>query len=112
VDRSEAAAQLAKAASLFEPCGARWRSKRVLATLGTLGHPGARSRTSLLRPPLSRREDEVVRLALHGITAREIGQELGIGERTVETHLANAYAKLGVSSRLDLARRAAQLGLN
>jgi DNA-binding CsgD family transcriptional regulator len=66
----------------------------------------------VLRPALSRREGEVVTLALHGITAREIAQELGIGERTVETHLANAYAKLGVSSRLDLARRASQLGFH
>jgi DNA-binding CsgD family transcriptional regulator len=36
---------------------------------------------------------------------------LFIGERTVETHLANAYTKLGVASKLDLVRRASELGI-
>jgi DNA-binding CsgD family transcriptional regulator len=52
-----------------------------------------------------------VRLAIEGHTAREIGARLHIGERTVETHLANAYVKLGVTSRFDLVRRAADLGV-
>jgi pimeloyl-ACP methyl ester carboxylesterase/DNA-binding CsgD family transcriptional regulator len=54
---------------------------------------------------LSRRQREVVRLAIHGLSAAEIADDLKIGERTVETHLANAYRKLGVSSRLELLRR-------
>jgi DNA-binding CsgD family transcriptional regulator len=53
----------------------------------------------------------VARLASEGCSAREIAQRLFIGERTVETHLANAYAKLGVASKLDLVRRARELGL-
>ncbi len=53
---------------------------------------------------LTRREREVVVLAVQGLTAREIGAQLFIGERTVETHLAHAYGKLGVRSKLDLVR--------
>jgi predicted transposase YbfD/YdcC len=44
------------------------------------------------------------RLGGGGLTAKAIGQRLHIGERTVETHLAHAYAKLGVRSRWELAR--------
>ena len=60
---------------------------------------------------LSRREMEVVRLAVQGESASEIGRHLFLSERTIETHLGNAYAKLGVSSKLELVRRAADLGL-
>jgi DNA-binding CsgD family transcriptional regulator len=54
--------------------------------------------------PLTRRERDVVLLAVHGLTARRIGEQLFIGERTVETHLANAYGKLGVRTKVELAR--------
>ena len=53
----------------------------------------------------------MVRLAVQGYTAREIGERLFIGKRTVETHLANAYAKLGVPSKRDLIKRSSELGL-
>lgn len=59
---------------------------------------------------LTRRELEVARLAAEGYTAAEIGRRLNIGDRTVESHLASAYSKLGISSRLQLIRMAARLG--
>ena len=55
---------------------------------------------------LTERERQVTRLAARGYTAREIGDELHIGRRTVETHLANAYDKLGVRSKRELVRAA------
>lgn len=60
---------------------------------------------------LTRREREVVALAAHGRTASEIADLLHIGERTVETHLANAYPKLGVRSKLELVKEAARFGV-
>ena len=51
---------------------------------------------------LTRRELEVAALASHGLTAAEIGSRLHISERTVESHLANAYAKLAIHSRAAL----------
>ncbi|MGQ0846327.1 MAG: response regulator [Sporichthyaceae bacterium] len=63
------------------------------------------------RDALTPRELQVARLAARGATAPEIARELFIGERTVESHLARSYVKLGVDSKLDLVRRAAELGL-
>jgi DNA-binding CsgD family transcriptional regulator len=60
---------------------------------------------------LTRRELEVARLAAEGYTAAEIGRRLNIVDRTVESHLANAYSKLGISSRLQLIRMASRLGV-
>jgi pimeloyl-ACP methyl ester carboxylesterase/DNA-binding CsgD family transcriptional regulator len=60
---------------------------------------------------LTRREREVVSLAVHGISARSIGEQLFISERTVESHIAHAYLKLGIRSRLELVRHAAEFGL-
>jgi DNA-binding CsgD family transcriptional regulator len=48
---------------------------------------------------------------VQGLSAREIGERLFIGERTAEMHIANAYRKLGVASRVELVRRAVELGL-
>ena len=53
---------------------------------------------------LTAREAEVAALAGLGQTAREISESLHISERTVETHLANAYPKLGVASKRELLR--------
>jgi DNA-binding CsgD family transcriptional regulator len=59
---------------------------------------------------LTRRELEVARLAAEGHTTPEIGRRLNIGNRTVESHLASAYSKLRIRSRLQLIRMASLLG--
>lgn len=111
-DRAAAAQALSEARAAYAGIGAALRHRRVDRLLAGLGHSGRRTRLSGLgAASLSPREREVARLALEGRTAREIGTQLLIGERTVETHLANAYAKLGVSSRLELVRRAAELDI-
>jgi DNA-binding CsgD family transcriptional regulator len=56
---------------------------------------------------LSPRERQVVRCVLEGKSNAAIGEELFIGLRTVESHLYGVYRKLGVKSRLQLARLAA-----
>lgn len=112
-DRSAAVGILRQAATGFETCAAVWRGDRVRATLRAVGGRGRRSATAGLGPSaLSRREWQVARLAAQGLTARDIGEQLFISERTVETHLANVYAKLGVRSKTELIRRASELGLN
>lgn len=60
---------------------------------------------------LTQREREVLSVAAEGLTAREIASRLGVRERTVTTHLARIYGKLGVGSRLAAIRLAARAGL-
>ena len=48
--------------------------------------------------------DPHARLAGDGLSTRDVAAELGISPRTVETHLASIYGKLGVSSRAELGR--------
>jgi DNA-binding NarL/FixJ family response regulator len=59
---------------------------------------------------LSPREHQVVRLVADGRTNDEIGAELGIGSKTVETHLARLFERLAVASRTELAMRAVREG--
>jgi DNA-binding NarL/FixJ family response regulator len=51
---------------------------------------------------LTAREREVLAWALRGAPSREIAEALTLGERTIETHLASIYRKLGVASRVEL----------
>lgn len=60
---------------------------------------------------LTERELEVLSVAAEGLTARQIAERLGVRERTVTTHLARIYRKLGVRSRLAAIRVAAASGL-
>jgi predicted ATPase/DNA-binding NarL/FixJ family response regulator len=56
-------------------------------------------------PQLSRRENEVATRIVRGLTNREIGQDLFISTRTVETHVKNILKKLNAKNRMDLALR-------
>ena len=59
---------------------------------------------------LTDREIDVLKLAAEGLTNRGIGRQLSISDRTVQGHLANIYAKLGVASRTEAVTKALQLG--
>jgi DNA-binding NarL/FixJ family response regulator len=60
---------------------------------------------------LTEREREVLSVAAEGLTSRQIADRLGVRERTVTTHLARIYGKLGVGNRLSAIRSAARSGL-
>jgi DNA-binding NarL/FixJ family response regulator len=72
----------------------------------------------LLRPhsagagrSLGRRERQVVRMYAAGKDYREIAREIGTSPSTVRNQLRSGFRKLGVSSKLDLARRLDEAGL-
>src|SRR4051812_28689202 len=60
---------------------------------------------------LTRRERDVLHLLVAGQTDRAIGDELFIGRRTVETHVASILNKLGLGSRTAAAAYAVRIGL-
>ncbi len=95
---------------------ARASLEQAAAEFEDLGSPGwahqARSeheRVGRRRPQasdgLTATERRVVELAADGLANKEIALSLSVSVRTVEVHLKHAYAKLGVRSRTQLARR-------
>jgi DNA-binding CsgD family transcriptional regulator len=86
------------AATAFETTGALAWGHRARAELGRLG---GRTRSEGLTPA----ERRVAALVAEGHTNREVAAALFLGERTVASHLSRVYAKLGIRSRTELARR-------
>jgi DNA-binding NarL/FixJ family response regulator len=107
--RDPAAAELERAARELEACGAlRYRdeAERELRKLGRHIHrrtrPGKADGTAI--ETLTEREHQLARLVVDRKTNPEIAAELFLSQKTVETHLRNIFRKLGVTSRVELAR--------
>ena len=105
-NRACATEVLLAAESAFDRFGAmRWRDDAV-RTLRQLGHRvrrPARDATPGTLGPLTAREREIARLVATGHTNREVAEQLVLSAKTIEAHLRNIYAKLGVRSRVELA---------
>jgi DNA-binding CsgD family transcriptional regulator len=104
-----AAEAFAEAARAFDTEGLRSRSAaaarrrdELLAVCGPVRTPALRDVAA--RAELTRREREVVELALQGATNKEIADRLFVSVRTAEGHLYRAMTKLGVTERSELAR--------
>ncbi len=82
----------------FEQLGAATWVEKARSELGRIG---GRRREEGLTPA----ERRVAALVAEGRTNREVAAALFVTERTVAGHLSNVYAKLGVRSRTELARR-------
>jgi DNA-binding NarL/FixJ family response regulator len=62
-------------------------------------------------PALTERETDVLRLVAKGLTARQIGERLGVSHRTVESHVQSTLRKLQLHNRVQLARYAIEQGI-
>lgn len=82
---------------------------RYLSALSAARSAGWRA--DLLREQLSNRETQVLDRLANGGTNASIADELGISPETVQTHVRNLMAKLGVESRLQAVTLALRLGL-
>jgi two-component system response regulator NreC len=61
--------------------------------------------------PLTPRERQVFERVARGETHRVIGEQLGIGKKSVDTYRARVYQKLGISSRAELVNLALEAGV-
>jgi DNA-binding CsgD family transcriptional regulator len=96
LERPEQALEYAvRASDIFERLGTDRDAARAGKVVAALG---GRS-TALKRAGLTAREMDVLSLVAEGLSNRQIAQRLIVSEHTVHRHLANVYAKLGVSSR-------------
>jgi DNA-binding NarL/FixJ family response regulator len=92
---------------------ARWRGWRVEeleAVRSALGI-GPASTTSLA-DSLTPREREVVALLAEGLTNADLARRLYISPKTAAVHVSNVLAKLGMSSRTEVAAWAIRAGLD
>ena len=104
-----AAAELERAAEAFDSFGcARYRAaaelelRRLGRTIHHRTRPGKPNGLGVAA--LTERELQLARLVVDRKTNPEIAAALFLSQKTVETHLRNTFRKLGVSSRVELAR--------
>lgn len=74
-----------------------------VAAAGGVSFPAAVLRSAAAHHPPSPRERQIVALVCTGAANSEIGLRLHISDKTVETHLANLFARYSVTSRTQLA---------
>ncbi len=106
-DRSQAEIELQDAEAELGACGAERLREEAARELRRLGH---RATARQRRAPggaglgaLSGRERDIADLVAKGRTNQEIGDELFLAAKTVEGHLTNVFAKLGVTTRAEVA---------
>ena len=103
-DRGGAIAQFERAAEAFEACGASRRRDEAERELRRLGRTVYRRSGASGLVSLTARELEIARLVVDRQTNTQIAATLFLSKKTVETHLRNIFGKVGVSSRVELAR--------
>jgi ATP/maltotriose-dependent transcriptional regulator MalT len=102
--RRAATLQLETAQERFTALGARPFVERCAMELAGSGLAPTK-RTNIDPARLTPQELAVAKLAATGMSNRDIASEMAISAKTVQFHVSNVYAKLGVRSRVQLAHR-------
>jgi DNA-binding CsgD family transcriptional regulator len=102
---------LYEALDTFRRFGARQWAARAQAELRAAGEPIAPASLPTVPPAgrtaadqLTAQQLQIARCVAHGATNREVAAQLFLSPRTVDHHLRNIYTKLGIRSRVELAR--------
>jgi DNA-binding CsgD family transcriptional regulator len=103
--RVDARGHLRRALEVFDDVGAAPWAERAGLELRASGE-AARKRDVTTTEDLTPQERQTALLVSQGLTNREVAARLFLSPRTVEYHLSNAYQKLGVRSRSELAQLA------
>jgi DNA-binding NarL/FixJ family response regulator len=110
---AEAVPLLETALAAYTAAGAERDAARVRGLLRARGiRPAASGPRSVPEwPELTESELAVVALVTRGATNREVAERLYLSPYTVNSHLRHVFSKLGIRSRVELARLAAERGL-
>ena len=111
-DRDAARAAFTRADELYDRLGANWDLAHLRAQLRQHGirrgprakHRQAQAGWNALTPT----ETKIAGMVAEGMSNRQIAEQLVLSPRTVGTHVSHILAKLGVRSRIDIAREAAE----
>jgi DNA-binding CsgD family transcriptional regulator len=110
-DRTPARSAFTRADDLYDSLGANWDLAHLRAQLRRHGfRRGSRAkhrRASAGWNSLTPTETKIAALVAEGLPNRLIGEQLVLSTRTIDTHVSHILAKLGVRSRVDIARKAA-----
>lgn len=111
-DRDAARAAFTRADELYDRLGANWDLAHLRAQLRQHGirrgprakHRQAQAGWNALTPT----ETKIAGMVAEGMSNRQIAEQLVLSPRTVGTHVSHILAKLGVRSRIDIAREVAE----
>jgi two-component system response regulator DesR len=85
-----------------------WCVRRVAAGRRVVDPDLARTARAITENPLTRREQEILRIAADGATTEEIAARLSVSSKTVRNHLSRAFVRIGARNRMDAIRIAAE----
>ena len=101
--RADARAQLRTAHDMFTAIGMEAFAERARRELAAAGETPSQ-RTTEAHDQLTPQEAQIAQLARAGLSNPEIAAQLFLSPHTVEWHLRKVFAKLEISSRLQLQR--------